>query len=188
MKRTKLYLLVVIVILGVSGLVVCLEVEEEEEQVDYQYQIREARIVSYLDRERRWALQLEQVIEPLVTDEQEEEKIIAHQVEEGKFFEGKQVRYNLAVDRLNYDQQSEDLQLRGNVRLTENTGQEIRTENLDWLAAEEEFRTDSPVIYLFNDGQLSAGGMTADLTAEVIDFTAGVEMTFNFKGADSNEE
>ncbi|WP_408955163.1 LPS export ABC transporter periplasmic protein LptC [Natroniella sp. ANB-PHB2] len=188
MKRTSLYLLVIIVMLGFS-LVVFLEGEEEEgEQVDYQHKIKEARVVSYLDRDRRWDLLLEEVIEPLATDEEQLERIVAHQVKEGKFFEGEQVRYNLAVERLIYDQQSENLELRGNVQLKESMGQEIKTERLDWLAEDQKFRTDSSVIYLFNDGQLSAGGMIVDLTEEIIDFKAGVEMTFNFEGADNDEE
>ncbi|MCK8816363.1 LPS export ABC transporter periplasmic protein LptC [Natroniella sulfidigena] len=188
MKRTSLYLLVIIVILGFSVVVFLEDEEEKEEQVDYQYQIKESRIISYLGQERRWDLQLEEVIEPLVTDDDQLERIIAQGVKDGKFFEGEQVRYNLDVERLIYKQESKDLQLRGDVQLKESTGQQIRTEKLDWLAEEQKFRTDSPVSYLFDDGELSAGGMIVDLTAEVIDFTIGVEMTFDFEGADSDEK
>ncbi|GAB6099456.1 hypothetical protein JCM16358_13350 [Halanaerocella petrolearia] len=153
----------------------------------YQYQINEPRLISYQQGEKRWDLQAEEIVEPKV-DKKEQQKTILQRIKEGKYFSQDRLKYTLTADQVIHFSDSKDMILKGNIVLQERDGEQIKTSKLKWLSEEKELSTTNKVEVKLTNSRLKAQQMTVKVEENIIDFKDQVEMTFQIKERDSDEE
>jgi len=162
--------------------------EDDETSPDYQYQIDSPRVITYNKGDKRWDITANQILIPKSEDEKKETEVILKDIQNGELFNKGEVEYTLDADQIVYLKETKDIKLKGNVRLDKLDGEEIRTEKLDWLDKRKEFVTDDNVKVTLDDGELFAKKMRMDVENDIIDFSGNVEMEFDLKGDDPNED
>ncbi|OCL25619.1 LPS export ABC transporter periplasmic protein LptC [Orenia metallireducens] len=190
MKRIKIILAILIVNLIFVGLFFFnFEESKESDEVspDYQYQINSPRVITYNKGDKRWDITANQILIPKSEDKKKENEVILKDIQKGELFNKGEVEYTLDAEEIIYFKGTKDIKLKGNIRLDKVDGEEIKTEELDWLDKRKEFVTDTNVKVTLDDGELFAKKMRMDVENNIIDFSGEVEMEFNLKGAVSNE-
>jgi LPS export ABC transporter protein LptC len=190
MKRIRIILAILIVNLIFVGLFFFnFEESKESDEVspDYQYQINSPRVITYNKGDKRWDITANQILIPKSEDKKKENEVILKDIQKGELFNKGEVEYTLDAEEIIYFKGTKDIKLKGNIRLDKVDGEEIKTEELDWLDKRKEFVTDTNVKVTLDDGELFAKKMRMDVENNIIDFSGEVEMEFNLKGAVSNE-
>ncbi|WP_027339498.1 LPS export ABC transporter periplasmic protein LptC [Halonatronum saccharophilum] len=192
MKKTNVYLLIILVVIIGGGFLVY-EIITSSGEVDspdpkYQYQIRESRVVSYDGGEKRWDILALRLLEPRLSRDDNEARMILEDITEGKLFNRGKVEYRLNANRATYYKSSKNVNLEGNVILKQKSGEEIRGEKLRWVDRSQELISNEDVWVKLLDGDLYAKSMVMDLEKDIVDFSGGVEMEFDMRGAEEDEE
>lgn len=187
--KTKRYLLVILIVSMTAFLYFKVSKDEDKkgEAPKYNYQVKKPQVISYEKGEKRWDIKADNVLEPKIKENQKE-KIILNDIRDGKLFEDGEIKYHLEVKKIIYFSKSEDMNLRGNIKLISDEGEEIRTERLDWKDESKEFLSDDGVNVKLKSANISAKRMKMDTENEIMDFDSGVEMTFEIEGVGNDEE
>ncbi|WP_018248167.1 LPS export ABC transporter periplasmic protein LptC [Orenia marismortui] len=188
MNKSKI-LLVGISILIISGLCFLYFSGDEsttKEIPNYQYQIDDSRVVTYDAGDKRWDITALEILVPK-SEEEKSKKVILSDIQKGQLFKNNKAKYDLDAEKIIYFKEKKDITLKGNIKLKEISGEEIETEELDWIDKRKEFVSKADVNVKFKDGNLFAKKMRMDVENNIIDFSGEVEMEFDLKG-DGNDE
>lgn len=161
--------------------------QTKEKAAQYQYQVGQPQLVSYSRGNKRWEIRAETIIQPKLA-ENKEIRVILQKIEEGKLYANEKLEYKVDAERIVYFEKSKNINLFGDVKLSEVAGDTIFAEQLSWHDQTKDLTTKSGVRVELKDGQLWAQKMNLDLEKKVIDFTGDVRMTFQVKGGQENEE
>jgi LPS export ABC transporter protein LptC len=187
MKLIKKYLLPIIILALLVGFLLTGEQREQEQtSSQFRYQVDRARVV-YYQGQRRWDLQTESIVKPK-PEEEENQQTILRNIKDGRLYDGNKLEYEVDADEIIYFEDTENMELRGNVRFKEIEGKEITADKLQWSAETEKLTTEQGVTVKLQDGKLTAEKMELDTNDKVIDFTGKIKMNFAVKGVGTNED
>ncbi|MFO7818837.1 MAG: LPS export ABC transporter periplasmic protein LptC [Halanaerobacter sp.] len=192
-KKTRVYFLIILVLVIASVgswyyIKQGSESDEKEESSNYQYQVEEPQLVSYSNGHKRWDIESDTITQPRTDDDDEKVKVILKKIEEGKLYSNQRLEYKVKADEIVYFEKSKDIDLSGDVRLEEVSGDKIFADKLSWNDETKHLKTNSGVRVEMKDGQLEAQNMDLDLERRVIDFTGDVTMSFKVRGAQGDEK